>query len=144
MKLGNRGLMPKINQFSSLMLLVWLILVGACVSHGPQQIVGQVTRGGVPSGGVSVRFVGGEAANSCEGDEVVEVRTDERGEFQLERVVPTSRVSVVVDHVSICVRTVDGWRMVWKKTYGPAARRILLNCDLARPGDQYCSEELKL
>ena len=58
------------------------------------------------------------------------------------------RLAVIVDHVTVCVRGPEGWKMIWERIYGPAKTSIFLRCDLSkmveRPvGNGYCAEEMK-
>jgi hypothetical protein len=127
--------------------LACLLGVRACRSSHMQHFSGEIRAAGVPSSDLVVRVVSGEAG-ACEGGrDLVEVRTDQGGRFVVGRPVSFSVLAVIVDRVTVCVRRPEGWKILWDRTYGPAAATIRLRCDLerrvqGRAGNDYCNEEL--
>jgi hypothetical protein len=61
----------------------------------------------------------------------LEGATDDEGRFKAVRLQWSSlMVNVTTDR--LCVMEDGRWRVVWQLPYGPALRRLVLTCDLAR------------
>lgn len=112
------------------------LLLAACDSQVPQDVVGTLSNGSEPAARVEVHL---HLAETCDGP-AEHTTTDESGGFSFKTESTSGGIGVVTQSLTLCINDPSGQKMLWSSTHGGGASRITLKCNLTGRERKACSD----